>query len=240
MKIDVLLTPAGLEGESLAGRAAVVIDVLRACTTVVAALANGARGVVPVAGRDEARAAAESLAPGTFLLGGERDAVPLAGYDLGNAPTLYTAEKVAGRTIILDTTNGSGLFGRAAGADGVVAGALVNAAAVARALRTWGRDVLMVCAGWKGGVSLEDTLCAGLLVHLLTGGALPDSDGDGAHLALRLYEAEKGDVAGALAAGTHGRRLGAMGAGADVAFAARLDALPLVPILRGSALVPLT
>ncbi len=239
MNVEVFLTPAGLRSEDVRGRAVVVVDVLRACTTVVTALANGARGVIPVADMAEAGKIASNLDPASFLLGGERDAIRIEGYHLGNSPDEYRAETVAGRTIILNTTNGSGAFVAARGSALLLAGALVNAQATVEALRAADLDVTIVCSGWKGRVSLEDTLCAGLLVHRLSDGQLAGDASDTVRIALRQYQGEAHALGEALRQSTHARRLVEAGFEADIATAAGVDTLPLVPVLRDNCLVAL-
>lgn len=239
MNAEVFLTPGTLRREDVRGRTVVVIDVLRACTTIVVALGNGARGVIPVADMAEAGKIASNLDPAAYLLGGERDAVPIDGYHLGNSPASYDAATVRGRTIILNTTNGTGAFVAASGAARVLAGAFVNAQAVVEALCAGDADVTFVCAGWKGRASLEDTLCAGLMLHRLFSGRLPADATDSVRIAMRQYQAESTALDAAVRESTHARRLVALGFDADVALAAQVDTCPLVPVLRDSCLVPL-
>ncbi len=106
-KLRVYMLPDLLAGQSLAGCRAVVVDVLRATTTVVQALSAGARAVVPCLTIDDARARAAEFPPGEALLGGERGGLPIEGFDLGNSPAEYTSQVVAGKTVVLTTTNGT-------------------------------------------------------------------------------------------------------------------------------------
>lgn len=239
MTAEVFLTPGSLRSEDVRGRSVVVIDVLRACTTIVSALDSGARGVIPVADFAQAGKIASNLDPASYLLGGERDAVPIEGYHLGNSPASYDAPTVAGRTIILYTTNGTGAFVAAADAALLIAGGFVNAAATVSALREAGHDVTLVCAGWKGRASLEDTLCAGLLLHRLFDGVLPSDATDAVRIAWRQYEAEKNSLETAVRQSTHGRRLAGLGLEADVALSTRCDTHAVVPVLREGRLVSL-
>jgi len=148
VKIDVAITPAALGSLALAGASALVIDVLRASTSIITALANGCAGVVPVAEPDEAirRAAAQ---PGS-LVAGERKGDPLKGFHLGNSPLEFTRERVGGRTVFLTTTNGTGalLAVRSAAAIGVAA--FVNAGAAASWALAAGRGLVIACAGDAG------------------------------------------------------------------------------------------
>ena len=148
----------------------VVIDVLRACTTIVTALEHGARAVIPVTAPGEAGRIASTMDPDAVRLSGERDALPIPEYHFANSPRDFSAATIGGKTLILSTTNGSALFNAVEKADRVVAGCLRNAAAVADAIRANGDDALLLCAGWRGEPSLEDTLCAGYLAHLVWNG----------------------------------------------------------------------
>src|SRR5262245_17347636 len=166
-RIDVHLVPDLATPERLAGGLAVVVDVLRATTTIVHALAAGCSCVRPCAEVDEARRLAGSLPAGKVLLGGERDGKPLPGFDLGNSPGEHTAARCRGRALVLTTTNGTRALLRAAGAQRVLLAAFVNYSAVCEQLRHELRPVHIVCAGSAGEVALEDTLLAGALVECL-------------------------------------------------------------------------
>jgi len=148
----------------MAGGAVVVIDVLRATTTIVHALAAGARAVVPCLEIADARALAEKLLSDRILLGGEREGVPIEGFDLGNSPEEYCSERVDGKTILLTTTNGTRALIHARQADEILVGAFVNASAVAR--RLFDREhIHILCSGTDGKISEDDVLLAGMLVE---------------------------------------------------------------------------
>jgi 2-phosphosulfolactate phosphatase len=161
-QLDVYLLPDLAEPASLAGRTVVVIDVLRATTTIVHALAAGAREVVPCLEVDEARQVAARLGGGA-VLGGERRGVAIAGFDLGNSPAEYTQERVGGKTVVFTTTNGTRAMQRCKLAGRVLLGAFVNFSAVCREL-AGSNSVALVCAGTDGHVTREDTLLAGAIV----------------------------------------------------------------------------
>lgn len=163
MKITVISTRDGLKGLQQNYNVAVVLDILRATTTITTALWHGCGGVIPVAEVDEARELAKAY-PGR-LLGGERGSVKLPGFHLGNSPLEYTGDVVAGRQVVLTTTNGTGTIKLAAQrAPEVLIGSLLNAAAVAGELLRTGDSVLLACAGTRGNFSLEDTLGAGWII----------------------------------------------------------------------------
>jgi 2-phosphosulfolactate phosphatase len=233
--IDVALTLEEVRGMPLAGVTAVVLDVVRASTTIVAALAGGAPAVVPVATPPEARARSRGWAAGTALVGGERGGAPPPGFECGNSPAEYSAERVRGRTVVFTTTNGTRALLALDGARRVAVGGFVNAAAVAGWVTGEPGDVLLVCAGERGRFCLEDAVCAGLLVSRLDpgGGALTDA----ARAARTLWERYAGDLPAMLADAAWAQALVAQGRGADLPLCVALDVHDVVPVLRDGALV---
>jgi 2-phosphosulfolactate phosphatase len=156
-EVHVHLLPQLLCPDRLRGGLAVVIDVLRATTTIVHALAAGCTVVRPCAEVEEACELADRMRAGRVLLAGERGGSPLAGFDLGNSPGEFTARVCSGTTLVLTTTNGTRALVRAAEAERVLVAAFVNYSAVCEQLRQDARPLHMVCAGTEGDVALEDT-----------------------------------------------------------------------------------
>ncbi|MBI3078452.1 MAG: 2-phosphosulfolactate phosphatase [Deltaproteobacteria bacterium] len=229
MEADVLLVPAPPDPERLIGRLVIVMDILRATTTIVTALMRGARAVIPVVEVEEGRAVAARLPPGTVLLGGERGSLRIDGYDLGNSPREYTAEMVRGRTIVLTTTNGTRMLRTLAGAAEILVGCYLNLGAVARTAAAGGRDVLVACAGRLGGVSLEDVVGAGAVVAALEEVAAPLSLTDAARVARELYREYAADVGRSFRDSAHGQELLRLGLAEDLAFCATRDLTQIVP-----------
>ena len=228
--VDVALLPAEMERIQADGHLAIVIDVLRASTTIVVALANGATRVIPLATVEAARA--RKTQEPELLLCGERDAHPLPGFDLGNSPLEYTRDLVEGKGLVLTTTNGTRALEAAAQAKAhtIVVGAFANRQAVVDFCMDRTYPILLVCAGWQGRFSLEDALCAGALIAGL-GSNLQLSDAAAACLA--LYEHWGPDrLVSLVASSQHGRRLHGKGYGEDIVFAMEIDASPVVPISR--------
>jgi len=237
-----------MAGGAPTGGVAVVIDVLRASTTMITAIANGAAAVRPVAAVAEARALAGRLGTAA-LLGGERGGVRIDGFDLGNSPAEYTADRVAGRTVVITTTNGTAALAACAGAREVLVGAIVNRSAVAAAARrlaaAHGVAVHLVCAGTDGAVTAEDVLAAGAILDAAAGDpAAGDDRLDAAARSARddfrrVAAADPAAVAAALgrefAAAPGGANLVALGMAADLARCARIDALDVVPRLDRSS-----
>lgn len=231
-KVNVFFTPAQLSKARTEGRTAVVIDVLRATSSMVEALANGARAIFPAESIDHAMELRESLARERTLLCGERKGLPIDGFDLGNSPSEFSAEVVADKQLIMATTNGTSAFLTARGADRVLAASFLNLGAVVDALAA-DRRIVVVCAGKEGRFSLDDVLCAGQLVRRLLdgdGGAEAELD-DSALAAMRLAgESELSEeTLGVTAAG---RALMEVGMGADLAFCAVSDKHAIVPALQ--------
>ena len=158
-QIDVYLLPALVEPAELTGTVAVVIDVLRATTTIVHALAHGAKEVVPCLEIDEAL----QIKGPEILRGGERGGRQIPGFDLGNSPAEYRRDVVAGKTIVFTTTNGTRAMRRCQQARRVLLGAFVNFSALCREL-AGESQIALVCAGTDGQVTREDTLLAGAIV----------------------------------------------------------------------------
>jgi 2-phosphosulfolactate phosphatase len=237
MRVHVALTPADFAGLALEGRAAIVVDVLRATTTVVAAFAAGCHRMIPVADRDAALAAAAAFPGGEVLLAGERGGRALAGFHLGNSPLEFVPERVAGRTVIFTTTNGTEAMLHAGRAGAAAAAALVNVDAAARWALEQERDVTILCAGERRGFSLEDAVCAGILVDRMLGarGTLDVSDAALAALRLGEHYAERLERLGLES--EWGRHLGRQGQAADLEACLRLSISGLVPVFEGGAIV---
>jgi 2-phosphosulfolactate phosphatase len=228
--LHVHLSPALIPAEHLAGAVAVVIDVLRATTTIVHALAAGCAAVLPCAEMDEARSLARTL-PGKILLGGEREGLPLPGFDLGNSPGEYTPAVCRDATLVLTTSNGTRALLHASAAKDILAVAFVNLAAVCEHLRHEARPVHVLCAGDAGQPALEDTLLAGALVQALDAGGQAQLN-DGARLALACFGVHGHDLGAALRLGAGGARLRALGYDEDIRAAAQVDRFALVPEVR--------
>jgi 2-phosphosulfolactate phosphatase len=222
----------------LAGGAAVVFDVLRASTSAAAALSAGAECVVPFAGIEEMRDFRERLpekAAGRCLMAGERGGLAAAGFDLGNSPGEFTAERVRGKIVLFSTTNGTDALERAAEAERLYFASLVNLGAVAaqieKTLRRTSEKLGLVCAGTELSASLEDMLAAGMLLERLGARAGDWELDDGALAALAVAAQWKGREDQALRLAIGGRNVERLGLAADIEFASRVDSVPVVPEL---------
>ncbi len=233
MLIDVALTPWEMEKKEMAEKAVVVIDVLRATSTMVVAFENGCQAFIPVATVEEAKKLAAEPGNSNFLLGGERRAMPLAGFHLGNSPRDYIPEKVKGKIIVMTTTNGTRALIAARQAAKVFIGAFLNISAVSAALLATNRDVLLACAGEKDLFCLEDTLCAGALIKKLMEVNKEVTLTDAALMAKILYAHLEKDLYGILSSCEWGRYLIGLGLQEDVRLCAQVDVSAVVPIFNG-------
>jgi 2-phosphosulfolactate phosphatase len=215
MRAHVAFTPA----EAASAPLGIVVDVLRATSAIAQALATGYERVYCCGEIEEARALRERLGEG--LLGGERNAVRIDGFDAGASPREFLGEPRA-RTVIFSTTNGTrAILETAARADEVLLGSLLNLDAVAAAARVRGQDVLIVCAGFQGQFALDDAYCAGRIVQLLD--AEPSDAAKAADAIARAWpDAHEGLLA---------RTYGPPGLEEDIAFCAQVGMLDVVPRL---------
>ncbi len=230
--LDVYSTAHSFQEDETRGKTVVVIDVLRASTTILTALDNGARGVIPVQDMGTASGIAAKLDSSTYLLCGERDGRKIDGYDKGNSPFEFDTPTVEGKTVILTTTNGTKAITRAAEAEAVHIACFRNARAVAELIAAQDREIMIVCAGWKNRLSMEDTLCAGLLVELLHQGNLPADASDGAVAAAGLYRTYGNDLLQVVAASNHAQRLVALGNATDIPYCCEVNVSTRVPSLH--------
>jgi len=229
MDAEVFLTHSNVSEDDVRNRTVVVIDVLRACSTISTALAHGARAVMPVADMAEAGKIAGNLDPDVYRLGGERDGNKIDGYHLGNSPLEYTEAEVEHRDVILNTTNGTRALSRATTAKHLVAGCFLNARRVVDFVRDVDDEVTIVCAGRQNRLALEDTLCAGLLLDRLWEHEEPTTVTDSAHTAFTLYETDRNDILPALHRANHAEELDAQGYADDLDYCFRLDTLSVLP-----------
>ena len=235
--IDVLLAPPW-SADLVRDKHVAVVDVLRATSTIATALAHGAAGVIPVLTPSDAAELARRLGREDVLLCGERDAAAIAGFDLDNSPASFAPHVVAGKTLVMTTTNGTGALRAVSGAASVRTAALMNRTATADALAQESGDVAIVCAGEGGAFALEDALGAGALVDALLSLVGEVELGDGARAAALLYRCVSDRLADAIASADHAQALAAKGFARDVTRCAALDTLSVVPTLRDGVLVP--
>jgi 2-phosphosulfolactate phosphatase len=233
MRIDLFPTPAEAADSLVRDRAAAVVDVLRASTSVTAAWSRGAERIIPLAEVEEAKVLSATFPRGTALLCGERDGLRIDGFDLGNSPAEFGASVVAGKTLFFVSSNGTRLMARQDGARERIVASFINLSAAADHLTASGADVAVLCAGRFGRFSLEDFVCGGALVSEVMARAASAETNDAALAARRLWEdVYRGRVLDLFHDSTHGRYLASLGFEEDLTFSATLDTVPNVPVVR--------
>ncbi len=235
MKLAVHFTPLEVNSGAIAGKPVLVIDILRATTTMVAAFASGARAIFPAASAEDALKLAQNLERGHVLLAGERRADRIPGFALGNSPREMTPEAVGGRTLVMTTTNGVQALLAADGGKPVLVGAAVNFRAAAQA--AWrafeeAGALTILCAGREKTFGLEDAYAAGRFVEAIVPGRLRRTleVNDAVIAARELVRKYGNDWKKAVTASAHAQYLKERGFAEDVAFAVQVDTYDLVPV----------
>ena len=240
MKIDVRFDPFELDELELRGKNIVVIDVLRSSTTIAIALSNGAREIIPVESIENAVKISGSLFGDVTLRGGERNGKIIQGFNLGNSPLEYTESTVKGKSIIFCTTNGSVAMYKSRFAQNLAVGSFVNISKVIEFIKEVRQDFLLICAGRANAFSnfsLEDTVCAGMIVSALSaekdlGMELTDSS----LAAQALYKTYGRSLLKMMKSTDHGRYLVEIGFLEDIKIAATVDSYPILPVLSGNVI----
>ena len=217
MNIQVISTAQQAQDINFTNRIAVVIDVLRATSVITTALNNKAQCVIPVKTIEEAQNLYASCDASKTLLGGERNALKIEGFDLSNSPLEYKKHTVEGKTIIFTTTNGTNAIDNVKGAKEVILACFRNAQAVVDYVAKSGKDISIVCAGTEGRFSLDDGLCAGMLIELLKQQTAVETDDLGL-LVTQYYNQNKTNLLGALSNCYHLKRLFTLGFYDDIRF----------------------
>ncbi|WP_456458123.1 2-phosphosulfolactate phosphatase [Reichenbachiella sp.] len=230
--IDVCLSPELIGLYDLEGKIVVVVDILRATSVMVTAMAHGAKEIIPVATLDEAKSYLEK----GLLCAAERGGAQVEGFPLDNSPFSYMNEEIKDQPIVITTTNGTLAITKSTSADEVLVGAFLNIKAVADYITKQDKDVIIHCAGWKGKTNMEDTLFAGALVELLE--QSHDLACDTAHLSLKYYQSVKDNLFETVKNSAHAKRLNKLHVIKDIEFCVQQSIYDLVPVLSGDKLVP--
>ncbi|MFN5170431.1 MAG: 2-phosphosulfolactate phosphatase [Cyclobacteriaceae bacterium] len=229
--IDVCLSPELIHLYDVRNRTVVVVDILRATSCMVTAMAHGAESITPFADLEQCR----SMRTRGFITSGERDGKKVDGFDKGNSPFEYMGDDVRGLKIAFTTTNGTQAIEKSKEAREIIIGSFLNLSSVVKYLLLGEHSVLIVCAGWKGRVNLEDTLFAGAVVEKLKDYLGPDCD---APLAARhLYNLAKNDMAGFLSESSHVKRLNRLNIHQDFEYCLTVDEFKVLPRIRNGSIV---
>lgn len=228
MNIQVISTAQQAQDINFTNRIAVVIDVLRATSVITTALNNKAQCVIPVKTIEEAQSLYASCDASKTLLGGERNALKIEGFDLSNSPLEYKKHAVEGKTIIFTTTNGTNAIDNVKGAKEVILACFRNAQAVVDYVAKFGKDIAIVCAGTEGRFSLDDGMCAGMLIELLKQQTAVETDDLGL-LVTQYYNQNKTNLLGALSNCYHLKRLFTLGFYDDIRFCLETSCVTTIP-----------
>lgn len=233
-KIEVCFTPALLHLYDIKDSIVVVIDILRATSSITYGLDNGATAIIPVMHVEDC----EAYRGNGYLLAAERNGEVVEGFDFGNSPFSYTAESVKNKTIVLTTTNGTKAIDLAKPrAHQIVIGSFLNITALTDWLRSKNKNVLLLCAGWKDMFNLEDTLFAGAIVHILKKdfGHFDDSS----IAAEDMYLHAGDDLREFLKKSSHSHRLEQLNIEEDVCFCLKKDLCTVIPTFVENQLIAL-
>lgn len=224
--IDVCLTPELLHLYDLQNSTVVVTDILRATTCMVTALAHGAEGLIALSDVEDCL----KMKSQGYITVGERDGKKMPGFDKGNSPFEYMGDDIRGQKIAFTTTNGTQAIEKSKGASEIIIGSFLNLNRIAKYLLFNDRHTVIVCAGWKGRVNMEDTLFAGALIDRLKQHL--GSDCDAPLLSQYLYNLAKGNLVDFLKEASHVQRLRNLGITKDIEFCLQFDQYDILPVMK--------
>ena len=230
MLVEVHFTPHQIDELALRDKTVVVIDVLRASTSIATALHHGAKEIIPVTTVERAVKISGNLFGDYVLRGGERNGKMIEGFNLGNSPFDYSEDRVKGKAIIFSSTNGSLAIEKARFARNMAIGAFVNISLVVEFIRELKQDFIILCAGSNGMFALEDSVCAGMLVHRLKeDGGVDLLLSDSAIAAAMLHKGYSRSIVKMVKNSEHGRYLSGIGFANDLFVCAGIDTVPVLP-----------
>lgn len=233
MNLETCFSPALFNPGDHINKVIVIIDVLRASSSICTAFANGATGIIPVADVNEAR---EYKLKG-YLVAAERDGFILDFADFGNSPFNFTKEKVSGKTIVYSTTNGTGIINMAAAGYLTVIGSFLNIGALTQFLLNENKDVMLFCAGWKNRFNIEDSVCAGAMAEKLLESSLYETNCDSTLAALDLWSLAKPDLSAYIEKAAQRSRLRDKQLDDCLGFCLTPDFTNKVPVMKSGILV---
>jgi len=231
--IEVCFTPALFQSKQTSGEfITVVVDVFRASTTICAALHAGVEQIIPVKSIKKA----EAYKHKGFIIAGEREGKKLDIASFGNSPFDFNSNKLP-KQMVLTTSNGTVAIQTASESSEVVVGAFCNLSLLTNWLTKQNKSIVILCSGWLGSFSMEDSLFAGALIELLLSSGKFISEYDASSAALKLWEETKDDLLSKAKEFTHYKRLVKLGAEKDAKFALELDTLNVIPYLKENCLI---
>jgi len=232
MEICLLTRTAEIAESHVKGSLVVMVDVLRASSTIVQALENGVDRVIPVAEVEDATKLVQTLERQKSLLGGEREGRKIEGFDVGNSPLEYAGRTVRGKTLIFSTTNGTAAITLSSAAKEIAVGCFLNLTAVVKhIMASRSKRVVILCAGNAGRLALEDFVCGGLIVERLAASSRARLTLNDGAVAARATSSSLSDVGDVVRSSSHGIRLAELGFEQDLEFCSHIDKYDSVPIV---------
>ncbi len=232
-KLETCFSPALYETEGHYDSIVVIIDILRATSAICTAFENGAASIIPVGTIEEAR----NYKSKGYLVAAERDGYVLDFADFGNSPFNFTREKVAGKTIVYSTTNGTGIINQASNAGNIVIGSFLNLSSLVRWIADRDKNVILFCAGWKNRFNLEDTLCAGAIAGKLLETSLYSTICDSTLASVDLWSMAKDEMMTYIEKVAQRSRLRDKGLDDCIEFCLTPDFTDKIPLIRDGILV---
>ncbi|HOP59191.1 MAG TPA: 2-phosphosulfolactate phosphatase [Bacteroidales bacterium] len=232
-KLETCFSPLLFEPENHMGAIVIIIDILRATSAICTAFAHGAKSIIPVKTKEEAK---EYKKRG-FLVAAERDGYVLDFADFGNSPFNFTRERVEGKSIVYSTTNGTGIIKKASGSGFVVIGSFLNISSLIRWIMNRDNDVVLFCAGWKNRFNLEDSICAGAFAERIMQSSRFMTDCDSTLAALDLWSVAKSDLKSYIDKAAQRSRLRDKGLDDCIDFCLTMDYTEKIPVIQNDILV---
>jgi 2-phosphosulfolactate phosphatase len=224
--VEVCLTPNLIDQVDLSGKTAVIVDILRATSCITAGIASGIDHIIPFRDLEECRAMRDK----GYLIAGERNGAKVEDFDIGNSPFSYMEQAESGKPVAVTTTNGTLAISVSSDAENILIGSFLNISAVKEKIVELEKDVVIVCAGWKGRVNLEDTLFAGALIEAIRETHKPKEDAS--LVALGVYKQSKDELYRTLQFSSHVNRLKRLNIDRDIHFCLEKDRFDVVPMVR--------
>ena len=236
MKINVVLSPANVDELHFSGKTTVVVDVLRASTTIVTALMNGAKEIVPVGSVEFAMKASSNMFGGQTLICGERNGKKIDGFNLGNSPLEFKSEAISGKSLVFFTTNGTKAIVKAKYSDEVIIASFLNLSAVAKYLADLNEPFEILCAGNNNNFCLEDTVCAGKLISEIASLSQDVELSDSGLASVSIAKTFGKNLKKMFAESEHGKFLIENGFEEDLKYCAKLSTTGLIPVFASSVI----
>ena len=235
MKVDVVISADHVRHKDIEGKTVVVIDILRATSVIVTALNNGSKEVIPFLTVEEAKEYTKDNRE-NFILGGERRAIKIEGFDFSNSPLEYKEELVKGKSVVLTTTNGTRAIKSCEEGKHLLIGAMINARAVAKKVKALGEDVVFVNSGTYGEFSIDDFICAGYMISSLEDIHDDVNLSDIAYTAKHIYESHS-DVKSFVENARHYNVIKSLGLIGDLEHCIKKDITDIVPMVKDGKII---